>query len=382
MEVARGVSGARDRLYLTLNAGSSSLKFAAFHPGAQPVLHGQISDGKLQAGDTDEAWPHGIEAAGLHELLTWIDAHDGAGPVAAVGHRIVHGGDRAEPVRIDDAVLAELEALVPLAPLHQPHNLAAIRAVTEARPGLPQVACFDTSFHTTMSDLAKAVPLPREIGARRYGFHGISYQFIAGRLAEVAPALARGRVIVAHLGSGASLCALHEGRSIDTTMGMTALDGVMMGTRPGRLDPGVMLWLMQARGMDAAAVEDLLYHRSGLLGVSGESSDSRKLAASGSEPARFALDLFAHSVVREAGALAAMLGGIDGFVFTAGIGEHQADIRQSIASGLGWLGVSCDPARNAAYRPDQGPAEIGTRVWVIPTNEEAQIATLTEALLG
>ncbi len=378
------VSDAPDRLYLTLNAGSSSLKFAAFHPGAEPVLHGEISPigeaGRLRSGDTDEPWPHGIEGAGLHELLTWIDAHDGAGPVAAVGHRIVHGGDRDGPALIDDALLAELDALTPLAPLHQPHNLAAIRAVAEARPGLPQVACFDTSFHTTMSDLARAIPLPPEIGARRYGFHGLSYQFIAGRLPAVAPALAQGRVIVAHLGSGASLCALQQGRSIDTTMAMTALDGVMMGTRTGRLDPGVVLWLMQARGMDVAAVEDLLYHHSGLLGVSGESADPRKLLASGSGRARFALDLFVRSVVREAGALAAMLGGIDGFVFTAGIGEHQAEIRREVAAGLAWLGIACDPARNAAYQADQGPAELGTKLWVIPTNEEAQIATLTEAL--
>ena len=378
------VSDDPNRLYLTLNAGSSSLKFAAFHSGAKPVLHGEISPigegGRLQCGDTDEAWPHGIEGDGLHELLSWIDAHDGAGPVAAVGHRIVHGGDRDGPVLIDDAVMAELDALTPLAPLHQPHNLAAIRAVAEARAGLPQVACFDTSFHTTMSDLARAIPLPAKFGVRRYGFHGLSYQFIAGRLPAVAPALAQGRVIVAHLGSGASLCALQQGRSVDTTMAMTALDGIMMGTRPGRLDPGVVLWLMQARGMDAAAVEDLLYHHSGLLGVSGESADPRKLLASGSGQARFALDLFVRSVVREAGALSAMLGGIDAFVFTAGIGEHQAEVRHEIAAGLAWLGVGCDEAQNRAYRPDQGPAEIGTKLWVIPTNEEAQIATLTEAL--
>ncbi len=377
-----------DRLTLTLNAGSSSLKFAAFR-SAEPVLRGQVSplgDGaRLKAGDIDEAWPHGIEAGGLHQLLTWIDAHDRGGEVGAVGHRVVHGGERTGPARIDDGVVAAIEALVPLAPLHQPHNLAAIRAVADARPALPQVACFDTSFHTTMDDLAKALPLPRalaEAGARRYGFHGLSYQFIAGRLAEVAPGLARGRVIVAHLGSGASLCALRDGTSVDTTMGMTALDGVVMGTRTGRLDPGAVLWLLQARGMDAAAVEDLLYHHGGLLGVSGESADPRKLLASKSADARFALDLFARSVVREAGALAAMLGGIDGFVFTGGIGEHQAEIRQEVAAGLAWLGVGLDPARNAAYRVEAGPAEIGAGLWVVPTDEEAQIARLTAALVG
>ena len=373
------------KLTLTLNAGSSSLKFAAFKPGAEPVLKGQIAplggDARLKAGDIDEPWPHGIEADGLHRLLGWIDRHDQGGEVAAVGHRVVHGGERDGPVRIDEAVIAEIEALVPLAPLHQPHNLGAIRAVAEARPALPQVACFDTSFHASMGALARALPLPRalaEAGARRYGFHGLSYQYIAGRLPEVAPELARGRVIVAHLGSGASLCALRGGRSVDTTMGMTALDGVMMGTRTGRLDPGAILWLLQARGMDAAAVEDLLYHRSGLLGVSGESADPRKLLASGSEAARFALALFARSVIREAGALAAMLGGIDGFVFTAGIGEHQAEVRRDIAAGLAWLGLVLDPARNAAYRPEQGAVEIGSGLWVIPTDEEAQIAWLTE----
>ena len=372
-----------DRLILTLNAGSSSLKFAAFKPGARPVLNGQIAplgDGaRLRGGGTDDAWPHGVEADGLHQLLSWIDGHDQGGEVGAVGHRVVHGGERDGPGLIDAGVLAEIEALVPLAPLHQPHNLAAIRAVTDARPNLRQVACFDTSFHMTMDALAKALPLPREYaeaGARRYGFHGLSYQYVAGRLAGAAGS----RVIVAHLGSGASLCALRDGRSVDTTMGMTALDGVVMGTRTGRLDPGVVLWLLQARGMDAAAVEDLLYHHGGLLGVSGESADPRKLLASGSEAARFAVALFARSVVREAGALAAVLGGVDGFVFTAGIGEHQPEVRRAIADGLGWLGLTLDPARNDAYRPSDGLAQIGNGVWVIPTDEEAQIATMTEVL--
>jgi acetate kinase len=375
-------------LILTLNAGSSSLKFAAFTPGGGAVLRGQVAplegETRLTSGDTDEAWPHGVESEGLHELLGWIDAHDQGGEVGAVGHRIVHGGDRAGPARVDEALLAELAALTPLAPLHQPHNLAAIRAVAEARPAMAQVACFDTSFHATMGPLARALPLPEEFtraGARRYGFHGLSYQFIAGRLRAVAPGLAAGRVIVAHLGSGASLCAMRDGRSVDTTMGMTALDGVMMGTRPGRLDPGVVLWLLQARGMDAGAVEDLLYHHAGLLGVSGESPDPRKLLASGSAAARFALDLFVHGVVREAGALAAMLGGVDGFVFAGGIGEHQAELRAPIAAGLAWLGPKLDPARNDAYRPEQGPAAIGDALWVIPTDEEAQIAALTEGLL-
>ena len=373
-------------LILTLNAGSSSLKFAAFHPGGRPALRGEVSghgpEGRLRSGDAEEPWPHGMEAGGLQQLLQWIDGHDGGGGVAAVGHRVVHGGDRSGPARVDDALLAELEGLVPLAPLHQPHNLLAIRAVAEARPGLPQVACFDTSFHSTMDPLARALPLPQDLGIRRYGFHGLSYQWIAGRLPAMDPALAAGRVIVAHLGSGASLCALRGGRSVDTTMGLTALDGVVMGTRPGRLDPGAVLWLLQARGMDAAAVEDLLYRRSGLLGVSGESADPRKLLASGSDAARFALAVFARSVVREAGALAAMLGGLDGFVFSGGIGEHQPEVRAAVAAGLSWLGLFLDPALNTAYRPSTGPAAIGNGVWVVPTDEEAQIARLSERVLA
>ena len=279
-------------LTLTLNAGSSSLKFAAFRPGAEILLRGQIASvsdqPQLRVGNTNEPWPHGIEAEGLHRLLDWIDAHDGDTPLAAVGHRVVHGGGRAGPVRLDDAVMAELTALTPLAPLHQPRNLAAMQAVSAARPGLPQVACFDTSFHRTMDELATTLPLPRELrdaGARRYGFHGLSYHYIAGRLAALDPALASGRVIVAHLGSGASLCAMRDGRSVDTTMGMTALDGLIMGTRPGRLDAGAVLWMLQAQGLSAAEAEDVLYRRSGLLGVSGESGDLRKLLASGTSPA-------------------------------------------------------------------------------------------------
>ena len=374
-------------LTLTLNAGSSSLKFAAFQ-GTDAVLRGKITpldgDARLQAGGTDEPWPHGVEAEGLGRLLSWMDTHDGGAPVAAVGHRVVHGGGRAGPVRVDLGVLTELTALVPLAPLHQPHNLRAIEAVSAARPGLPQVACFDTSFHSTMDVVATTLPLPqmlRDAGARRYGFHGLSYQYIAARLRALDPALAVGRVIVAHLGSGASLCAMRDGRSVDTSMGMTALDGLVMGTRPGRLDPGVVLWMLQARGMDAAAVEDTLYHQSGLLGVGGD-ADLRALLANPGEDARLAVALFVRSIVREAGSLAAVLGGLDGVVFTAGIGENQGAIRHGVGSGLAWLGLHVDPALNDAYRPDQGPARIGGAVWVIPTDEEAQIATLTQATLA
>lgn len=374
-------------LTLTLNAGSSSLKFAAFQ-GADAVLRGKITplegDARLQAGGTDEPWPHGVETEGLGRLLSWIDAHDGDAPVGAVGHRVVHGGGRTGPVRVDQGVLAELTDLVPLAPLHQPHNLRAIEAVSAARPGLPQVACFDTSFHSTMDAVATTLPLPRmlrDAGARRYGFHGLSYQYIAARLRALDPALAAGRVIVAHLGSGASLCAMRDGRSVDTSMGMTALDGLVMGTRSGRLDPGVVLWMLQAQGMDAEDVEDTLYHRSGLKGVGGD-ADLRKLLARRDEEAQLAVALFIRSVIREAGALAAVLGGLDGIVFTAGIGENQGTVRQRVGSGLAWLGVQVDPALNDAYRACQGPSRIGNAVWVIPTDEEAQMATLTQSILA
>ena len=376
-------------LILALNAGSSSFKFAAFRPGGTEVLRGAISPlgprAVLRSGGAEEPWPHGIEADGIGRLIGWIDGHDAGGSVAAVGHRVVHGGERDGPARVDAPLLAELTALIPLAPLHQPHSLAAIHAVAAARPGLPQVACFDTSFHRTMDEVARTLPLPlalREAGARHYGFHGLSYQYVASRLAVDDPAMAAGRVIVAHLGSGASLCAMRDGRSVDTTMGMTALDGVMMGTRTGRLDPGVVLWLLQARGMDAAAVEDTLYHHGGLLGVSGESADVRNLARSGSAAAGLALKMFVRSVVREAGALAAVLGGVDGFVFTAGIGEHEAGLRARIGEGLAWLGVRVDSGLNAAYRPEPGPGRIGDGVWVIATDEEYQIATLVEGVVG
>ncbi len=371
-------------LTLSLNAGSSSFKFAAFRPGGDEALRGQISplgdNARLRAGDADEAWPHGIEADGIGRLIAWIGEHDDGGTVSAVGHRVVHGGERDGPARVDDALLAELTALVPLAPLHQPHSLAAIHAVASARPELPQVACFDTSFHRTMDELARTLPLPaefRDAGAEHYGFHGISYQYVASRLGVEDPALAAGRVIVAHLGSGASLCAIRDGRCVDTTMGMTALDGVVMGTRTGRLDPGIVLWMAQARNMSPDAIEDTLYHRSGLLGISGVSADLRELA-----PNSLAVRMFVRSVVREAGALASVLGGIDGLVFSGGIGEHQAAIRAGVAEGLSWLGPALDPALNDAYRPDRGPGRIGGNLWVIPTDEEFQIAMLTEALLA
>jgi len=355
---------------LTLNAGSSSLKFAVFD-GASPILRGAIDTGHKQIKtDTTKPWPYGIEADGLTRLLAWIDDHDGHAPVSSVGHRVVHGGDRTGPARVNAGLIADLDALTPLAPLHQPHSLAAIRVLMGTHPHLPQVACFDTSFHHTMDAVTTTLPLPaswRGMGVRRYGFHGLSYAHVARQ-----PGL-NGRVIVAHLGSGASLCAMRDGRSVDTTMGMTALDGVMMATRPGRLDPGVLLWLLQARGLDAAAIENGLYHRSGLLGVGG-AADLRAL-----DPASLARAMFVRSVVRETGALVAVLGGVDAFVFTGGIGEHQSSVRADVGTALGWLGLAVD-GRNYSYQPSMGLAHIGPSVWAIPADEEAEIARQVRAL--
>jgi len=381
---------------LTLNAGSSSLKFALYKGADENILRGAV-EGVGQAPHVSLTAPHvrrldppdlagsSYEAV-LNTLLQWLNTHLDGDAIGAVGHRIVHGGLRfADPVRIDEAVLAELDGLVPLAPLHQPHNLAAIRAIARAQPALPQVGCFDTAFHRTMPAVATRLALPRALGdaeMRRYGFHGLSYEFIAGRLRQVAPALARGRVIVAHLGSGASLCAMRDGRSMETTMGFSTLDGLVMGTRPGCLDAGAVLYLMQSRGMTAKAVEDLLYHQSGLLGVSGTSGDMRELAASTRPEAREAVELFAYRLAGEVGRLAAALGGLDGLVFTAGIGEHDAALRAGVCRRLAWLGVVPDPAANASghgrISADASPIEA----WVVPTDEEAVIARHTHALVA
>ena len=389
------------RTLLTVNAGSSSIKFslysiAATPDGLDPVLGGAIegigSAPHLAMRDAagvvlaERRWPEG--AARTHEdllggLLDLLAHQHGADALVAVGHRVVHGGaDFAAPALVTAALLDALAALAPLAPLHQPHNLAPIRALAAMRPELPQVACFDTGFHRTMPALATRFALPREItaaGVRRYGFHGLSYEWIARRLRVLAPALAAGRVITAHLGNGASLCAMRDGQSVETSMGFTALDGLVMGTRCGSLDPGVVLYLAQQRGMSAAAIEDLLYHRSGLLGVSGLASDMRTLLASDAPAAREAVELFAYRAAREAAALAGALGGLDGFVFTAGIGEHAAPVRALIAARLGWLGVSLDPAANAAGQGRISAPASAVQVWVVPTDEEAMIAhhTLT-----
>ncbi len=380
---------------LTLNAGSSSLKFSVFD-GLREVLRGQVSGiGTHPQAEAKKDGRH-LDAPALHGtthedflpgLLDWIGGHLDGTAIAAAGHRVVHGGTEfMAPVRVTDEVIAALEALVPLAPLHQPHNIAAIRAVAKARPDLPQAACFDTAFHGTMPEVATWLALPRAMrnaGMRRYGFHGLSYEFIAGRLRELAPGLAAVRVLVAHLGNGASLCAMRDGRSLDTTMGFTALDGLMMATRCGSLDPGAVLYLMQSRGMSADELEDVLYHGSGLLGVSGLSGDMRDLAGSGDPRAQEAIDLFVYRIVGCAGGLIAGMGGLDGIVFTAGIGEHDPAVRAAVCAGLSWLSLALDDAANAAG----GTARIstpGSRVeaWVIPTDEEAVIARHTLAVLA
>ncbi len=365
---------------LALNAGSSSVKFALFELGGNGLsatVRGEVeglgaaphavatnADG---ASVLDRRWSEdpGHDAL-VGWLLDWVKAHLGADTLAAVGHRVVHGGqDFTAPVRLTPDIVDALDRLTPLAPLHQPHSLAPVRAITALQPDLPQVACFDTAFHHTMPPVATAYALPRsyaDAGVRRYGFHGLSYEFIARRLRETAPALADGRVVVAHLGNGASLCAMQNGRSMDTTMGFTALDGLVMGTRCGALDPGVVLYMLQEQGLDAASIEHVLYKESGLLGVSGLSSDVRTLEVSDDPHSREAIDLFAYRVGRETAALASSMGGLDGFVFTAGIGEHSAAVRAAVTKRLAWFGA--------------------LDIRMIPTDEEATIASHTREVLG
>jgi len=324
--------------------------------------------------------------AALDELAGWLRSTYGGARVLGVGHRVVHGGPRfTAPTIITPEVLDELRTFVPLAPLHQPHNLAAIDAVTERLPGVRQVACFDTSFHRGQPAVAELIPLPRDICARgvmRYGFHGLSYEYIASVLPEVAPDIAHGRVIVAHLGSGASLCAMRNRKSIDSTLGFTALDGLCMGTRPGALDPGVVLYLFQSLGLTANDVETILYKKSGLLGISGTSNDMRDLLASRQPSARLAVDYFVYRAAKEIGALAAVLGGVDALVFTAGIGENSAEVRSRICAASAWLGIDMDPDANREGRSRISRSGSRVSAWVIPTNEELIIARHTGALLG
>jgi acetate kinase len=389
---------------LTLNAGSSSLKFALFDVDA--ATRGEmLATARGQIEGLDEA-PHLLahDAAGavlaeqrwlastphafaivLDALLAFVDTHLGGAGLAAVGHRIVHGGAKhITPARVTPALLADLEDLTSLDPLHMPHNVAPIHAVAASRPALAQVACFDTAFHHTLPPVARRCGLPRALeaaGVRRYGFHGLSYEYIAARLVTHAPALARGRVIAAHLGSGASLCALHKGRSIATTMGFSALDGLLMATRCGSLDPGIMLYLAR-QGHSFTEIEDMLYHRSGLLGVSGISGDIRELLASSDPRAREAIELFTYRIATEAGALVSGLGGLDGLVFTAGIGEHAPAVRADVCARLAWLGLRLDVDANAAGAPCISTPDSAVEVRVIATDEEAVIARHTRRLSG
>ncbi|NLS18699.1 acetate/propionate family kinase [Rhizobium sp. P40RR-XXII] len=386
---------------ITLNAGSSSLKFAVFsHDGIalDQKVHGKIEGigtaphliAKDMSGRvlTEHRWENG---SGLgHEdffrqLLDWIDEHLGDAELIGAGHRVVHGGAQFyRPVRVTPSLLGALKALIPLAPLHQPHNLAAIEAVAAVRPQLAQVACFDTAFHHDQPPVASRLAIPRALsaeGVKRYGFHGISYEFIARRLAEIDPALAAGKIIVAHLGNGASLCAIKGGRSIDTTMGFTALDGLVMGTRCGSIDPGVLLYLLQHHGMTPAALSHLLYDQSGLLGVSGISSDMRELLGSDNPHAIEAVELFCYHIAREAGALVSSMGGLDGFIFTAGIGENAVEIRRLVCERLAWLDVAVDQDANARHDAIISTAESRVIIRVLPTDEERMIALhTTEAL--
>jgi len=385
---------------LIVNAGSSSVKFQVFAVDSNGRLARQIKgqiDGigsrpRLRAGGAsgeklaDRAYP--IEnvqdvPAALRVAADWLREELRIMPIA-VGHRVVHGGpDYDSPVLIDHGVVSRLEKLAPLAPLHQPYNLAPIRTLLSNFPSLPQVACFDTAFHRAHDDLADCYAIPRRLheeGVRRYGFHGLSYEYIAKTLSRVAPEIAGGHVIVAHLGSGASMCALHNGRSVESTMGFTALDGLPMGTRPGQIDPGVILYLIAVKGMPPAEVQNFLYRDCGLKGLSGISNDMRELQVSEDPNARFAVDYFVYRVALNAGMLAAALQGIDAFVFTAGIGENSESIRARISERLGWLGVSLDPAANARHallisRPGTTP------VYVVPTDEELMIAQHTLSVL-
>lgn len=369
---------------VVVNAGSSSVKLAAW-PAATLPPH---DAGGPSNGNGLRATPrrHVVEGASpdIAAELGRLLAGPGVAPVAAIGHRIVHGGTRASPALVDAALIAELEALTPLAPLHQPQGLAALRAAALAVPGVPQVACFDTAFHRGQPDVAQAYALPaalRERGLHRYGFHGLSCEHAIATLRAAAPAIAAGRVVVAHLGSGASLTAIRGGRSVATTMGYTALDGLPMATRCGALDPGVLLELVRA-GFDAAALERLLYRESGLLGLSGTSGDVRVLLARepADERARFALEFFVYRCVREAGSLAAALGGLDALLFTGGIGEHQPAIRERIAAGLGWLGLQLDAGANARGAPVISASGSAVECRVVVADEERVIAAATAAL--
>jgi len=389
---------------VSVNSGSSSIKFSLFALGPEgdlglsaggkiekigiaPTLKATASDGQTLL---ERDWPDGAaltHAELLADLFAWAAEHPLEGrEIIAIGHRVVHGGTEfAVPRLVDAQLLDKLEALCPLAPLHQPHNLAAIRAITKLQPNLPQIACFDTAFHHDKPAVASRLALPRALhdqGIRRYGFHGLSYEYIARCLTKIDPALGRGRVIAAHLGNGASLCAMQDGKSVDTTMGFTALDGLMMGTRCGAMDPGAVLHLQNRMGMSPTEIEELLYRKSGLLGVSGISSDMRVLHASSDPRAAEAIDLFIWRAAREASALIASLGGLDGLIFTAGIGENDPVARAAICKRLDWTGIVLDPESNTRNAPliSAGNSRIAVRV--VPADEERMIAIHTLDVLN
>ena len=386
---------------LVLNAGSSSLKFCVYRRpetdawgletrgqiegiGTSPRFSAKDAAGAVLVERTlDEGVRDG--RAALDSLAGWLRSRYGGARVLGVGHRVVHGGARfASPVVVTREVLDELHGFEPLAPLHQPYNLAAIEEVTRYLPNVPQVACFDTSFHRGQPAVAELIPLPKEIraaGVQRYGFHGLSYEYIASVLPQVAPTIAAGRVIVAHLGSGASMCALRAGKSVDSTLGFTALDGLCMGTRPGTVDPGVVLHLFQTLGLSAKEVETILYKKSGLLGISGISNDMRELLASREPGARLAVDYFVYRAAKEIGALAAVLGGLDALVFTAGIGENSAEVRARICEASTWLGIALDREANERRELRISTEKSAVSAWVIATNEELMIARHTVSLL-
>ncbi len=390
------------RAILTINAGSSSIKFALFELNGglseTATVSGQIdgigADARLVA--RDPAGKHevalhlvgGQEAqhqASLNFLLKWLQETQKGWNLAAVGHRVVHGGELfSAPIAVDREIVHKLERFISLAPLHQPHNLNGIKAIAQLLPAVPQVACFDTAFHRTNPPVAQAFAIPRALsaeGIKRYGFHGLSYEYIARVLPGHTPR-ANGRVIVAHLGNGSSMCAMLERRSLASTMGFTAIDGLMMGTRTGAIDPGVLLYLMDNKGMGSPELTRLLYKESGLLGVSGISQDMRTLLASSAPEAEEAIDLYCFRIVRELGSLAAAIGGLDALVFTGGIGEHAAEIRRRVCTRLGWLGATLDDAANTADGLRISTPESGVDLLVIPTNEEWMIAHHAQDLLA
>jgi acetate kinase len=390
------------RAVLVLNAGSSSIKFSAFElDGGEPapLVKGQLGGlhnaprfiARSARGETvaEKRWDAGTRLGheqALEHVAQFLRGYGKTHELVAVGHRVTHGGVKHKgPVRIDAAVLAELDQLSPLAPLHQPHNLMPVRLLQKQRPDLPQVACFDTAFHTTAPEVAQMFALPQELteaGVRRYGFHGLSYEYIASVLPQFDARAATGKTVVLHLGNGASMCAMAAARSVASTMGFTAVDGLPMGTRCGALDPGVVLFLIEQKGMEPRAVRDLLYNKSGLLGVSGLSSDMRALLASDDPRAKLAIDIYVYRIGRELGSLAGALGGLDAIVFTAGIGENAAVIRERVCRDAAWLGVEPDMAANGKGGPRISTAASRTAAWVIPTNEELMIARHTLRVLG